>query len=223
MIDPIFVSAFLMGLIGSGHCIAMCGGIASSLQLASNKRQTWLYSLAYNSGRALSYMLAGALVAGISSQFATQNSAFALFLSFLAGVFMLLVGVYIMRLAATLQWLEKLGKTLIWQHLIKLNKYLMPIDSPLKALGYGALWGWLPCGLVYSALTWAMTSGTAINGALVMLAFALGTFPAMITLGVAAQKLNMLFNHPWTRIILGSVIIWYGIYLLIIATDKLVH
>ncbi|ADT68153.1 MAG: sulfite exporter TauE/SafE family protein [Pseudomonadota bacterium] len=223
MIDPIFVSAFLMGLIGSGHCIAMCGGIASSLQLASNKRQTWLYSLAYNIGRALSYMLAGALVAGISSQFATQNSAFALFLSFLAGVFMLLVGVYIMRLAATLQWLEKLGKTLIWQHLIKLNKYLMPIDSPLKALGYGALWGWLPCGLVYSALTWAMTSGTAINGALVMLAFALGTFPAMITLGVAAQKLNTLFNHPWTRIILGSVIIWYGIYLLIIATDKLVH
>ncbi|WP_394186078.1 sulfite exporter TauE/SafE family protein [Pseudoalteromonas tetraodonis] len=223
MIDPIFVSAFFMGLIGSGHCIAMCGGIASSLQLASNKRQTWLYSLAYNSGRALSYMLAGALVAGISSQFATQNSAFALFLSFLAGVFMLLVGVYIMRLAATLQWLEKLGKTLIWQHLIKLNKYLMPIDSPLKALGYGALWGWLPCGLVYSALTWAMTSGTAINGALVMLAFALGTFPAMITLGVAAQKLNTLFNHPWTRIILGSVIIWYGIYLLIIATDKLVH
>ncbi len=223
MIDPVFVSAFLMGLIGSGHCIAMCGGIASSLQLASNKRQTWLYSLAYNSGRALSYMLAGALVAGISSQFATQNSAFALFLSFLAGVFMLLVGVYIMRLAATLQWLEKLGKTLIWQHLIKLNKYLMPIDSPLKALGYGALWGWLPCGLVYSALTWAMTSGTAINGALVMLAFALGTFPAMITLGVAAQKLNTLFNHPWTRIILGSVIIWYGIYLLIIATDKLVH
>jgi hypothetical protein len=201
----------------------MCGGIASSLQLASNKRQTWLYSLAYNSGRALSYMLAGALVAGISSQFATQNSAFSLFLSFLAGIFMLLVGVYIMRLAATLQWLEKLGKTLIWQHLIKLNKYLMPIDSPLKALGYGALWGWLPCGLVYSALTWAMTSGTAINGALVMLAFALGTFPAMITLGVAAQKLNTLFNHPWTRIILGSVIIWYGIYLLIIATDKLVH
>ena len=201
----------------------MCGGIASSLQLASNKRQTWLYSLAYNIGRALSYMLAGALVAGISSQFATQNSAFALFLSFLAGVFMLLVGVYIMRLAATLQWLEKLGKTLIWQHLIKLNKYLMPIDSPLKALGYGALWGWLPCGLVYSALTWAMTSATAINGALVMLAFALGTFPAMITLGVAAQKLNTLFNHPWTRIILGSVIIWYGIYLLIIATDKLVH
>ena len=53
----------------------------------------------------------------------------------------------------------------------------MPIDSPLKALGYGALWGWLPCGLVYSALTWAMTSGSSINGALVMLAFALLSHP----------------------------------------------
>lgn len=223
MIEPLFISAFLMGLIGSGHCIAMCGGIASSLQLASNKRQTWLYSFAYNSGRAISYMLAGALVAGISGQFASQNTTFSVFLSFLAGIFMLLVGVYIMRLAASLQWLEKLGKNLIWQHLIKLNRYLMPIDSPFKALGYGALWGWLPCGLVYSALTWAMTSGSAIDGAFVMLAFALGTFPAMISLGIAAQKLNTLFNHPWTRIILGSMLIWYGIYLLIIATDKLVH
>ncbi|WP_213607933.1 sulfite exporter TauE/SafE family protein [Pseudoalteromonas sp.] len=223
MIEPLFISSFLMGLIGSGHCIAMCGGIASSLQLASNKRQTWLYSFAYNSGRAISYMLAGALVAGISGQFASQNTTFSVFLSFLAGIFMLLVGVYIMRLAASLQWLEKLGKNLIWQHLIKLNRYLMPIDSPFKALGYGALWGWLPCGLVYSALTWAMTSGSAIDGAFVMLAFALGTFPAMISLGIVAQKLNTLFNHPWTRIILGSMLIWYGIYLLIIATDKLVH
>ncbi|MBH0058550.1 sulfite exporter TauE/SafE family protein [Pseudoalteromonas sp. SWXJZ94C] len=223
MIDPLYTSAFLMGLIGSGHCIAMCGGIASSLQLASDKRKTFTYSFAYNVGRALSYMAAGALVAGISSQFARQNTSFSLMLSFIAAIFMLLVGVYIMRLGPTLQWLEKAGKTLVWQHIVKLNKYLMPINSPFKALAYGALWGWLPCGLVYSALTWAMTSPSALDGALVMLCFALGTFPAMITLGVTAQKLNSIINHPWTRIVLGSVIIWYGIYLLIIATDKLVH
>jgi hypothetical protein len=76
MIDPLYTSAFLMGLIGSGHCLAMCGGIASSLQLASNKRQSVIYSFAYNLGRACSYMLAGALVAGISSQFAKQNTFF---------------------------------------------------------------------------------------------------------------------------------------------------
>ena len=223
MIDPLYTSAFLMGLIGSGHCLAMCGGSASSLQLASNKRQSVIYSFAYNLGRACSYMLAGALVAGISSQFAKQNTFFSITLSFIAAIFMLLVGVYIMRLGPTLQWLEKIGKTLIWQHIVKLNKYLMPVDSTAKALGYGALWGWLPCGLVYSALTWAMTSPSAFDGALVMLCFALGTFPAMITLGLAAQKLNSVINHPWTRIVLGSIIIWYGMYLLIIATDKLVH
>ena len=223
MIDPLFVSAFLMGLIGSGHCIAMCCGIASSLQLASNKRQTLIYSFAYNIGRAVSYMLAGALVGGVSSQFAKQNSFFSLGLSYIAGVFMLLVGIYIMRLGPTLQWLEKIGKTLVWQHLVKLNKYILPINTPFKALCYGALWGWLPCGLVYSALTWAMTSPSALDGALVMLCFALGTFPAMIILGVTAQKLNHVINHPWIRIVLGSAIIWYGIYLLIIATDKLVH
>ncbi|HBW98222.1 MAG TPA: cytochrome biogenesis protein, partial [Pseudoalteromonas sp.] len=109
MIDPLYTSAFLMGLIGSGHCLAMCGGIASSLQLASNKRQSVIYSFAYNIGRAFSYMLVGALVAGISSQFAKQNTFFSVTLSFIAAIFMLLVGVYIMRLGPTLQWLEKIG------------------------------------------------------------------------------------------------------------------
>tara|TARA_B100002049_G_scaffold229591_1_gene205480 strand:+ start:1454 stop:2125 length:672 start_codon:yes stop_codon:yes gene_type:complete len=223
MIDPLFISAFVMGLLGSGHCLAMCGGIASTLQLAAKKQQAVSYSVAYNLGRALSYMLAGALVAGISSKFAAQNSQLAIVLSFLSGLFMLLVGIYIMRLAATLQWLEKLGKTLIWQHLVKLNRHLLPVNSLPKALLYGALWGWLPCGLVYSALTWALTSPSAAHGAGVMLFFALGTFPAMVSVGLVSHKINTFLNHVWTRVILGSVIIWYGIYLLIIATDKLVH
>ncbi|TGE76640.1 cytochrome biogenesis protein [Pseudoalteromonas sp. KS88] len=223
MIDPLYISAFIMGLIGSGHCIAMCGGIASSLQLATDKRRPISYTIAYNLGRASSYMLAGALVAGISSHFASQNHFFSLTLAILSGVFMLLVGLYIMRLGASLQWLESLGKTLVWQHLVKLNRYLMPVNSLPKALAYGALWGWLPCGLVYSALTWAMTSQTALEGAFVMLFFAFGTFPAMLSMGMGAQFIHKILNHPWARIAMGSILIWYGIYLLIIATDKLVH
>ncbi|WP_404339812.1 sulfite exporter TauE/SafE family protein [Pseudoalteromonas mariniglutinosa] len=223
MIEPLLISAFMMGLLGSGHCVAMCGGIASSLQLAANSNRHILFSISYNLGRATSYMVAGALVAGISSQFASQSTLFALLLSFISGLFMILVGIYIMRLAATLQWLEKLGKTLVWKHLVKLNKYLMPINSTAKALGYGALWGWLPCGLVYSALTLTMTSQTPLQGALVMFFFALGTFPAMISVALISQRVHALFNHTWTRIILGSIIVWYGVYLLIIAIDKLVR
>ncbi len=223
MINPLFISAFIMGLIGSGHCIAMCGGIASSLQLVTDKTRPFAYSLAYNLGRATSYMLAGALVAGISSHFASQSHWFAMLLAFLSGLFMLLVGLYVMRLGISLQWLESLGKTLVWQHLVKLNRFIMPINSLPKAAAYGALWGWLPCGLVYSALTWAMTSKTAIDGALVMLFFALGTFPAMLSIGMGAQVLHKFLNHPWARVAMGSILIWYGLYLLIIATDKLVH
>ena len=90
-------------------------------------------------------------------------------------------------------------------------------------MAVGAFWGWFPCGLVYSALAWAMTSNTALVGALVMLFFALGTFPAMLSIGMGGQVLHKVLNHPWARIALGSVLIWYGIYLLIIATDKLLH
>ncbi|MBQ4832224.1 sulfite exporter TauE/SafE family protein [Pseudoalteromonas sp. MMG010] len=223
MIESIYASAFIMGLIGSGHCVAMCGGIASSLQLAANKKQSILYSVCYNIGRALSYMLAGALVAGISSEFAKQNHFFSLALSFIAAFFILLMGIYIIRLGASLQWIERFGKWLIWQHLVKLNSYFLPVNSPFKAVGYGALWGWLPCGLVYSALTWAMTSPSAIDGAITMLFFALGTFPAMITVAIMAQRLNKLINHFCTRIVFGSILIWYGVYLLIIATDKLLQ
>lgn len=223
MIDPLFISAFVMGLIGSGHCIAMCGGIASSLQLATDKTKPVYFSIAYNLGRAASYMAAGALVAGLSSHFANQSHWLSLALAFLSGLFMILVGLYVMRLGASLKWLESLGKIMVWQHIVKLNKFLMPINSLPKALGYGALWGWLPCGLVYSALTWAMTGNSAFEGALVMLFFALGTFPAMLSIGMGAQALHKLLNHPWARITMGSLLIWYGVYLLIIATDKLVH
>ena len=133
---------------------------------------------------------------------------------------MLLVGVYIMRLAATSQWLEKLGKALIWQHLAKLNRYLLPVDTTPKALLYGALWGWLPCGLVYSALTHALTSPSASSRCRCNVVFALGNLSAMISVGLVSQKINTIFNHVWIRVILGSVIIWYVYTLLIIATDK---
>ncbi|MCO7187287.1 MULTISPECIES: sulfite exporter TauE/SafE family protein [unclassified Pseudoalteromonas] len=216
-------SAFVMGLVGSGHCLVMCGGIASSLQLAQTKQSPFVTALLYNLGRLGSYMVAGALVAGLGAAFAKQSTLFANILNVLSGVFMLLVGVYVMRLAATLNWLEKAGKWLLWQRLVQLNKYLLPVDSKTKALAYGALWGWLPCGLVYSALTWTLQADGSFSGALTMAAFALGTFPAMLAVGQTAQLLNTFLNHKATRIALGNIFIWYGFYLLIIATDKLVH
>lgn len=212
-----------MGLIGSGHCLVMCGGIASSLQLASNSLKPWRVSILYNIGRASSYMFAGALVATLGSSFAKQNTTFSVSLKLLSGVFMLLVGVYVMRLASSLKWLESVAKMAVWQHLIKLNKYLLPVKNYPRVLGYGMLWGWLPCGLVYSALIWTLQAQSAAHGALIMLCFALGTVPAMLLVGQSAAQLSRFLNHNLVRLGFGSIFIWYGIYLLIIATDKLVH
>ncbi|MBQ4852386.1 sulfite exporter TauE/SafE family protein [Pseudoalteromonas sp. MMG012] len=215
--------AFIMGLVGSGHCIVMCGGIASSLQMANSTLKPISVGLTYNLGRAISYMVAGALVASLGNSFAKQNTEFALSLKIFSGVFMILVGLYVMRLASSLKWLEQAGKTVLWQHLVKLNKHLLPINTYSKTLLYGMLWGWLPCGLVYSALTWTLLAPTPWYGSAIMLSFALGTLPSMLIVGQSAQQLSRFLNHTLIRWALGSIFIWYGIYLLIIASDRLVH
>ncbi|WP_036977240.1 sulfite exporter TauE/SafE family protein [Pseudoalteromonas luteoviolacea] len=222
MMEISFASAFFMGLMGSGHCLAMCGGIASSLQLAQTKQKPLVVAFLYNLGRLVSYAVAGLLVASLGVSLAKQHTSFALALSYLSGFFMLLVGLYIMRIAGTLNWLEKLGNFIIWQRIVKLNKHILPIDTKTKALAYGALWGWLPCGLVYTALLWSLQAKSALYGALTMVAFALGTFPALLVAGQSAQLLNKFLNHTITRIALGNLFVWYGFYLIIITSNKLV-
>ncbi|MGA4606871.1 MULTISPECIES: sulfite exporter TauE/SafE family protein [Pseudoalteromonas] len=217
------LSAFVMGLAGSGHCLVMCGGIASSLQLASKQLSAVVVTLLYNIGRISSYALAGSLVALLGASLAKQNTSLAIILQLMSGIFMVLVAIYVMRLASTLKWLESFAKSLIWQHIVKLNRYLVPVNTKTKAFCYGALWGWLPCGLVYSALTWTLQAKSATEGALIMLAFGIGTMPALIVIGQSAQLLQKFINHLVTRIIMGNLLIWYGVYLIIIATDKLVH
>lgn len=210
-----------MGLAGSGHCVAMCGGVASSMSLSTRGLHSVYSTLCYNLGRLISYAIAGALVGGVSAQFGAQNTLIALWLKVFSGVFIILVGFYVMRLFNVLAPIESLGKWAIWQHLVKFNRYLVPIDSYPKALTYGALWGWLPCGLVYSALTWTMTSQSAIEGALFMVAFALGTLPAMLTLGIGAQGIGRILNQQWVRLCLGNLLIWYGLYSVIVALSPL--
>jgi hypothetical protein len=214
----LFVSALVMGLLGSGHCIAMCGGISSSLTLAvENKSNIRKYTFLYNIGRLLSYGIAGAIVAGLGQQLASRSSAFSYILSISSAVFMILVGLYIMRLTMSLNWLERLGKLVIWQHIVRFNKKLLPLNSHYKALAYGMLWGWLPCGLVYSALLFSISAQSMLGGALFMMTFALGTLPAMVGLAFAAEKLQRTLNHTIMRLVFGNILIFYGFYLLILS------
>ncbi|RUO22377.1 hypothetical protein CWE08_04130 [Aliidiomarina iranensis] len=210
------VAALVMGLAGSGHCLAMCGGLAAAMGYQrSPMRLFW-----YNLGRIISYAIAGFIVAAAFFSISKVHANGLVYLRILAGIMMVLLGLYLFRWNRALLWLEKAGSYL-W-------RYIQPLTQKLpaqKTSGYvflaGMLWGWLPCGLVYSALTWAALSGDPFSGAGFMLLFGLGTFPAMFLTGVFSQKLATVLQSSSFRWIAGLLLIGYGIATLFIAAKQL--
>lgn len=205
-----FLAAFLAGLLGAGHCLGMCGGIASAV--AANKGN-FLVTLNYNLGRILSYSFAGAIVGGTvaSSANILESTQLLSTLRLVSSVFMIFLGLYIAKWYVGLSKIEIIGKNL-WKRIGPYASSFIPLKSSWHALPLGALWGWLPCGLVYSMLTWAAVSGSAFNGASTMLFFGLGTLPMMLTIGVAARNLRLLTQNRFVRTLSGLILIFYGIY-----------
>jgi len=214
-----YFSAFIIGIIGSTHCIGMCGGITSMLTTALPKKSSTsnlLMVTLYNVGRISSYALIGAIV-GYTGSTAARNMGIPLAgLRLFAAVFLIFLGLYLGQWLMWIARIESIGKVL-WQKISPLSKNLIPVDTPLKALSLGALWGWLPCGLVYSTLTWSMASGNTISGALIMACFGVGTLPALVLMSLSTIKIKQLLNKPILRKTLAVGIISYGIYSLFVA------
>jgi sulfite exporter TauE/SafE len=200
-------AALVAGFLGGVHCIGMCGGIAAALSGAARgpalRRQA-----AFNFGRIASYTAAGALAGGLGSLVQTLGpvNAAQTALFIVANVFMVLLGLYVAGWGRSLLRLESAGGAL-WRRIEPLRRHFLPIDSDARALGAGAVWGWIPCGLVYSMLALALASGSALAGAGVLAAFGLGTLPAMVGAGVAAQRLFEMRRNPWVRRGAGMAII----------------
>ena len=133
-----------------------------------------------------------------------------------AGVLLVLMGCYLAGWLNALALLERAGHGM-WRHVQGVAARLMPVDRLHKALLAGMAWGWLPCGLVYSTLTWAGTSGSAARGALLMLAFGLGTLPAVVASGALANELRALLQRRGLRVIAGLLVIAFGVWTLAIA------
>ncbi len=220
---------FLLGLLGAVHCVGMCGGIVAAFSSAAPARpfpvkvatmaiapplvlDSVLRVGAYNLGRIASYAVAGALAGGMLGgvQAALDLASLRLAMYWLANGMLLALGLYLMDAWRGLAVLEKAGRHL-WRHIQPAMRHLVPVDHPLKALALGALWGWVPCGMVYSVLTTAMLSGSAASGALVMLAFGLGTLPALMAMGLAGEKLRALVRHPQVRQVAGAVVAGFGL------------
>lgn len=209
-----FITAFLIGLAGGVHCIGMCGGIATAFSFAIPKTESKsLYILAYNIGRISSYTLAGAISGYIGAIASTSLTTTIPILNIISAVFLILLALYISDWWKGLASLERLGGHL-WRRIQPYSKKFIPFKNKAYALAYGSIWGWLPCGLVYSALTWSLASGSALDGALFMLFFGLGTFPALIATSMGASFLIPIFQHPLFRTFIALIFITFAIFLL---------
>jgi len=224
MLNIDFLSAFVIGLLGSGHCIGMCGGITTMLtsaiaQQQNSSKQFKLVS-AYHLGRIFSYSLIGAIV-GFSSSIAAKSMGVPLgFLRIVAAIFLILLGLYLGQWLMWLTKIESFGKVL-WRYLSPLSKRFIPINNAKQAIALGAVWGWLPCGLVYSTLTWSLASGNAMSGALIMASFGMGTLPALLSISLGTFGIKSLLTNAKFKKIMAFIIIMYGIYSLIIAYQQL--
>lgn len=220
----IYLTGFMLGLLGAGHCIGMCGGIMSALSLAGSSsdsrvivstvpRASISTIILYNTGRIISYTLIG-FIFGFISQLAIQSwlaSTGLVYLRILAGLLLVLAGLYIADWSKLLARFEKIGVPL-WNRLRPISDRLLPVKYSWQALALGVIWGWLPCGLIYSTLALAIAQGNAFSSAGVMFAFGLGTFPALVLAGMATSALKKLFQSASFRGAMGIGLIFFGLW-----------
>lgn len=208
--DNGLLALFIVGLLGGGHCAGMCGGIVGALSLQTPQgRAAVLVHLAYNFGRIGSYVLAG-LLAGLLGQAAGNLLALQNVLYLLASLMLVAMGLYLLGFTQFLAPLERGGQAL-WQRIQPLTRRFLPVRGVAQALPLGLLWGWLPCGLVYSALTTALASGSAGQGALLMIAFGLGTLPNLLLAGLLLARFRRFAQARPTRVVSGLLVLGYGI------------
>lgn len=219
---------FLAGLAGSVHCAGMCGGIVSAFSMGAPARAaapafpvavvtvsaaaSLQRTLAYNAGRLASYATAGAMAGGLAGGARTLAGLQAWQAGgyWIANLMLVLLGLYLAGVFPAFARVETLGHGL-WRRVRPLTGRLLPLDSPAKLLAMGAVWGWLPCGMVYSVLLTAMLTGSAGAGAAVMLAFGLGTLPLLGAMGMAGASLRAALQQPAVRSAGGLVVFGFGI------------
>lgn len=214
MVEFSLIAVFLVGLLGGVHCLGMCGSIVGVFTAQVPKDTArWPFHLAYSSGRIASYALAGALAGSVGQAGLLMRDAVPVqhLLFTLSSLMLVVLGLYLAGVWGAVRQLERLGAGL-WQRLQPYTTRLLPVNTVPRALGLGALWGWLPCGLVYSVLLTALASGSASRGALIMLAFGLGTLPNLLAIGLFWESVKGWVQSPRMRLAAGLLVALFGVY-----------
>lgn len=202
---------FGIGMLGAGHCIGMCGGIVGALTLAGDQNKSALI-VSYNLGRILSYGTIGFVVAMLG-QVGVRYLGLAPVLRGLAGVLLIAMALYMTGWWRGLRHLENVGLVL-WKRLRPLAQRHLPVQNPGSAVMVGMIWGWLPCGLVYTALAYSATSASPWYGAAQMVAFGLGTLPAVVLGGLAFNRIARVLQHKYARSGFAMLMLAFGVWTL---------
>jgi sulfite exporter TauE/SafE len=219
MLENISISlAFLLGISSSFHCIGMCGGIISALSLSlpaeTRGQPIRLFGLicAYNFGRITSYTIAGGLAGYLVylSPVSSMTSAAYLAFQILATGFLIALGLHIAGWLPQMKKIEMIG-LLLWKYLQPLGRRFIPANTIPRSLMIGLIWGWLPCGLVYSVLLWTLSSADPIKGASYMFMFGLGTLPSMIITALFSDSIIRASSFTKLRKFAGVLIIMLGL------------
>jgi sulfite exporter TauE/SafE len=223
------VPIFLIGLLGGVHCVGMCGGIVGAFSVAGPPAKAFPIAvvtetrsvafppegswrvLAFNLGRIASYMVAGAVAGLLGSIPALIHITTLQSIGYwLANVLLIALGLTLMNLWHGLARVESLGLWM-WRRVQPLIRRFLPVETMWQAAALGSLWGWVPCGMVYSVLMTALLTGSALHGALVMLAFGLGTLPLLFSMGLLGTRLQANLQKPSVRMIAGLVVLSFGL------------
>jgi sulfite exporter TauE/SafE len=212
-LDPaVLTTAFLAGLLGSGHCFGMCGGIAAGLGAMSQGRAV-VPALQFNLARLTSYAILGLLAATVLSG-VSSLVPIGRWLRVLTAVMILLIGLKFLFNFRGIEFIERGGAGL-WK---KILPFAMKASNRQDALGrilLGVCWGFIPCGLVYSVLMTAASTANPLGGALTMLAFGAGTLPAMLGLTAAAPALATFLEDRTVRRLIGFALIVLAVWTLL--------
>jgi sulfite exporter TauE/SafE len=221
MPDTGYLAVFLVGLLGGTHCMAMCGGIVGALTVGTPPgRRHWPLHLAYNLGRIASYALAGAVMGAVGQAGLLLEGALPVQMTLyvLANLMLVALGLYLVGVPQGLTFLERGGQK-VWARLQPLTRRFLPATSVSRALPLGMLWGFLPCGMVYSVLSMTLLTGSALRGAGLMLAFGLGTLPNLLLAGFLLRRFRDVVQGRAVRIAAGLLVAGFGVWGLFNATS----
>jgi len=234
MAQSALIAAFLAGLLGGLHCLAMCGGYVAALAAGREQvptvilpaRTLFFRQVIAHAGRVVTYAALGALFGAAggaalgASWVPVQRSLYAA-----ANVLLLILAAGVARGVSPFQWFERAGLAL-YAALLPAARPLAGRTSAASRFGLGVLWGFTPCGLVYGVLPVAMLSGSAADGALVMLLFGLGTLPNLLAAGLLLGRGQRVLARPAVRYAAGALIgafALFGLYRALFVPEALAH